>query len=289
MDSAASPNVQSWIRPFRRIEPPPQPGAIPLYSDLHPGELEEAWYQVSSVCLVRNISVPTLTPFLPDPTKATGAAVVVAPGGGFMTVNVDHEGWRVAKTLADRGIAAFVLKYRVNETPADEDAFLSFFQRRLTVRTGSVAQEPRATQDALVAIEMVRANADAWGIQPDHVGILGFSAGAMVAIKAAIDPHAAGRPSFIAPIYPSLGHEEVPNDAPPMFLAFAFDDEIFGGQDLAIVEAWRRAGRPIEFHGYERGGHGFVLGKPSTTSSLVFEQLILWMQVRGLLTVRTDH
>src|SRR3546814_15834313 len=102
------------------IETPAQPTAIELGTGPLPGATaKESWHSQYGSKFARNVTVATLTPFLPDPAKATGAAVVVAPGGGFRTLSMENEGWDVARALADRGVAAFVLKYRPHPTPAE--------------------------------------------------------------------------------------------------------------------------------------------------------------------------
>src|SRR5207302_8128070 len=109
---------------MKAIEIPAQPNAIELSTGPLPGATApEAWHSQYGSVFARNVTVATLTPFLPDPSKASGAAVIVAPGGGFRTLSMDNEGWNVARALANRGVAAFVLKYRLNQTPADLDAF----------------------------------------------------------------------------------------------------------------------------------------------------------------------
>src|SRR5690349_18347613 len=106
------------------IEIPQQPDAIELGTGPLPGAtVPESWHRQYGSMFARNVTVATLRPFLPDPSKASGAAVIVAPGGGFRTLSMENEGWNVARALADRGVAAFVLKYRLNQTPADLDAF----------------------------------------------------------------------------------------------------------------------------------------------------------------------
>ncbi|WP_443026342.1 alpha/beta hydrolase, partial [Sphingomonas sp. CCH9-E2] len=103
---------------------PAQPNAIPLGTGALPGATNpESWHSQYGSVFARNVTEATLTPFLPDPAKATGTAVIVAPGGGFRTLSMENEGWAVARALADRGVAAFVLKYRLNQTPADMAGF----------------------------------------------------------------------------------------------------------------------------------------------------------------------
>src|SRR3954447_11070436 len=106
------------------IEIPQQPDAIELGTGPLPGAtVPESWHRQYGSMFARNVTVATLRPFLPDPSKASGAAVIVAPGGGFRTLSMENEGWNVARALADNGVAAFVLKYRLNQTPADLDDF----------------------------------------------------------------------------------------------------------------------------------------------------------------------
>lgn len=103
---------------------PPQPDAIELGTGpLAGATASESWHSQYGSKFARNVTVATLTPFLPDPAKATGAAVIIAPGGGFRTLSMENEGWNVARELAKRGVAAFVLKYRLNQTPADLEEF----------------------------------------------------------------------------------------------------------------------------------------------------------------------
>src|SRR5262245_24719681 len=274
----------------RRIVAPPERGAIPL-----PGATGSAagelWDDMGGMTAVRNVTQPTLTPFLPEAGKATGAAVVVAPGGAFMLLAIDHEGWQVARWLADHGVAAFVLKYRLNSTPADDAAFTDGLNQ-LLARVGSPGAppvEPQAathpsTDDALAAIQLVRARASEWKVDPRRVGLLGFSAGAILTERVALYKDAAARPDFVAPIYPPMTAVTVPPDAPPMFTAVSADDPLFGHSGFGLVEAWRSAGRPIEFHYYDGGGHGFGMTHKNTTSDLWIDEFYAWMKARGWLS-----
>lgn len=285
--SAPAPsNARSGFN-FVRIAPPAEPGAIPLYpaDQSPPRKPTERWAAMGGQRFVRNVTRPTITPFLPDLASATGAAVIVAPGGGYMMLSMDNEGWPVARWLAEHGIAAFVLKYRLNETPDDEQAFQRAFGERMSgIAKGEPPPlEPRAVKDALRAIQMVRSQASKWAIDPARVGMIGFSAGARTALQAALSPIAEERPAFFASIYGSMAAVPVPHDAPPMFNALALDDPLYGRMGFGIVESWQKAGRPVEFHAYEKGSHGFGLGRPGTTTTLVMEQFHAWLKSRGLL------
>ena len=278
---------------FKPIAAPAEPGAIPLYTGVAPGSESstavERWNLMGNgQRVVRNVVRPTLTPFLPDPKKATGAAVIVSPGGGFKMLAMDNEGWPVARWFASQGIAAFVLKYRVNETPADEAGFMremgAVFAAALSGQGGRPdVKEPRATADALQALKMVRAGAAKWRIDPARVGMIGFSAGAMTTLNASLVSDVQARPAFIGYIYGPMVAIAVPPDAPAMFAALALDDGLFGRQGFGIVESWHKAKRPVELHAYERGDHGFGMGLAGTTTTGVMPQFRAWLASRGLL------
>jgi acetyl esterase/lipase len=219
---------------------------------------------------VRNVTQPTLTVFLPPAERATGTAVVVCPGGAHHALAIDHEGADLAEWLADRGIAAFLLKYRLLASPASD----AEFERRFW----QILSEPELLPDLLTpehlavvradgqrAVATVRARAGEWGVAADRIGIMGFSAGGSVAIAVGLEHDAASRPDFVAGVYAGVWEElRVPPDAPPMFLAFATDDQIgerIVGASVRVYEAWRHAGRPVELHAYATGGHGFGMNR----------------------------
>ncbi|MGE3690220.1 MAG: alpha/beta hydrolase [Novosphingobium sp.] len=275
---------------FQRIDPVIDPAAIPLYPGMKPGKLAERWNMMfGAQRVVRNVTVPTLTPVLPNPALATGAAVIVIPGGGFKFVSMDNEGWPVARWLADRGIAAFILKYRTNETPDAEADLAAAFRAMITsaasAKPGEIAkiEEPRATEDALAALAMVRRRAGEWKVDPARLGIIGFSAGAMTALNAARAADPAARPAYFGYIYGPMARIEVTPDAPPMFAALAIDDPLFGKHGFGIVDAWREAKRPVELHVYQKGSHGFGLGMKGTTTTAMIEQYRLWLESNGWL------
>lgn len=273
------------------VAAPAEDGAIPLYGDQTPGTAaSEIWTRTGNApdLTVRNVTRPTLTPFLPDPAKATGAAVIVAPGGAFMILAMEHEGWRVARALADRGIAAFVLKYRLHPTPSDErEASRHIAQQVMhavaTPMTGDLLGKSMAPADAAAALALVRRDATRWGIDPQRVGMIGFSAGAMTARRVALDAQPGARPAFIGYIYGPQEAEPVPADAPPLFDALALDDPLFPADGFPIAAAWRAARRPVEIHAYQKGSHGFGLGRPGTTTTLMIDQFTAWLQMQGFL------
>lgn len=269
---------------------PAEPGAIPLYGDQTPGSAgSETWSKMGGMALmVRNVTRPTLTPVLPDPAMATGAAVVIAPGGAFMGLAMDHEGWAVARALAARGIAAFVLKYRLVPTPKD-DTEAGHFMGTMMMKEighpmdGALLHQSLAPTDARAALAMVRAGAGKWHIDPARVGIIGFSAGAMTARRVAIDAPPAERPAFVGYIYGPQDTEAVPADAPPLFGAIAWDDQLFPGKGFAFESDWHAAKRAVELHVYQQGGHGFGLGAPGTTNSLLIDEFTTWLKAQHFL------
>ena len=283
---------------FTQMDPPPP---LPGETRLWPGEAAigtgEAW-SGGGVTIVRNVTVPTLTPFLPEPDKATGAGVIIAPGGAFFLLAIDHEGWALARWLQSQGIAAFVLKYRIRPTPASPEAFAAEMPR-LTPPPSPPGQAAggalppvmrdavtMATDDAQQAMRMVKARAAEWNVDPDRVGFLGFSAGAMTSLSLAVRNDPETRPAFVAPIYGRVNTPdyEVPDAPPPMFAAMAADDELFGTTDFGLIPAWQAQGGDVEFHLYDKGAHGFGFpGRPGTTTLHWGEAFVGWMKARGLL------
>src|SRR6188768_2148027 len=223
--------------PKTPIEAPAEPNAIPLGTGGVEGQTaKETWYKQWGDPFVRNVSRATLTPFLPDPAKANGAAVIVAPGGAFRILSMGNEGWEVAQALNERGVAAFVLKYRLLPTAPDWAEFSR--GNPLTAPTPGAqpgtapARSPTALplEDATAAFRLVRARATEWHIDPKRIGMMGFSAGAGTTMAATLESKEI-KPAFIAPIYGRQSAVEVPPDAPPMFVAVAADDPLFGNND----------------------------------------------------------
>jgi len=276
--------------PMYPMEAPPEPNAITLGTGGVEGSTaSESWFRQWGDPMARNVTTATLTPFLPDPDKATGAAVIVAPGGGFMWLSMGNEGWEVAEALRARGVAAFVLKYRLRPTPER----LEDFERGMNELFASAGRRGPGSdplladqvEDATAAFALVRARAQEWGVDPDRIGMMGFSAGAGTTMATTLQAPET-RPAFIAPIYGGMGEVDVPTDAPPMFVALAADDPLFAGRGFGLIESWRAAGRPVEFHYYQNGGHGFGLGNPDRTSNIWFDAFMHWIEVNGFLEAR---
>jgi acetyl esterase/lipase len=243
-----------------------------------------------------NVVAPTLTVYLPDPAIATGTAVIIAPGGAFRYLTIDNEGYAVARWLVARGIAGLVLKYRVTETPADQVGGRAPGGRATTAAPGAPAirggsgggnmdeNGKAGIADGIQAIKVARQHAREWGIAPDRIVFAGFSAGAMVTTGALLQPDAAARPNYAAPIYggPFGVIPEIPKDLPPIFLAYAQDDALAGNAVGRFTEALKTAGYKPELHVFSAGGHGFGMSKKGTTSDHWIDEFYYWLEAQGL-------
>lgn len=264
---------------------PDQPGAIVLGTGPLPeAKVMESWHSQYGSQFARNVTIATLTPFLPDKAKATGAAVIVAPGGGFRTLSMQNEGWDVAKALNAKGVAAFVLKYRLNQTPASLEEFANPASRPPRPGAGANPAEYLAPQiaDANAAFKLVRSRASEWGVDPTKIGMIGFSAGAMLTMSTTLYSSEA-KPAFIGNVYGPLTAVKVPENAPPLFIALAADDPLFANAGFGLIESWKAAKVPVEFHYYEQGGHGFGMYPKETTSTGWFENFASWLRMRGFI------
>jgi acetyl esterase/lipase len=270
------------------IPAPDLPPSIPLGAPAAKGGPGEQWELFHGERIIRNVTSATLTPILPNPGRATGAAVIVAPGGGFVMLSIDNEGYAVAHWLADHGVAAFVLKYRLRETPREPSGFFAAMSTMMShaARSADPAIEtpPAAVADAQAAVRLVRARAGSFGVDPARIGFVGFSAGAMTALALALNDDKADRPDFFASIYGPMGPRTVPADAPAAFLAVALDDPLMArGKSLGLIDSWRASGRPVEVHLYQQGGHGFGMSHIKAAPALWIEEFYAWMKDRGVL------
>jgi acetyl esterase/lipase len=274
-----------------------RPEVIPVWPDGVPAtetesqQEQESIYiprfnnRISTLKVVRNVPRPTLTAFLPDPPVANGSAVIVCPGGGFHFLPIDNEGTDVAQWLTTRGVAAFVLRYRLLPTAARDKDFVQQVRQPDWEQIKSHA--PRAVMDGKQAMRVVRERAATWGIDPQRIGVLGFSAGGVVATGVATQYEADSRPNFAALLYSPVWQDlAVAADAPPLFLAFANDDPAFSliwDGILLLYPAWKAAGHPIELHAYSKGGHGFGMTQQGLPSDHWIERFGEWLQVQSFL------
>lgn len=215
--------------------------------------------------VVRYVSEPTLTVYPAPAEKNTGTAVIVAPGGGYVLLAIDKEGYDVAQWLNSFGVTGIVLKYRVRPDP----------QKGMGLRMdpgiwGAILSDGKR------AVRTVRARAAEWGIRPDRIGMIGFSAGSHLTASVTLnsdpgdesspDPieRVSCRPDFIGLLYGAFAQwpEELPT-LPPLFMMQANDDRLFADPEatwIRFVKTWTQAGVPFEVHHYAKGGHGFGMG-----------------------------
>ena len=257
--------------------------------------------------VITNVSDPTLTAFLPDATRATGAAVVIAPGGALRALAFDDEGVKVAKWLNERGIAGFVLKYRTLQldpaaprlpvpgisgtTPPRQE--LAIVKANANPAPGDAALTKvleLAVADAEAALRLVRRRAADWHIDPARIGIMGFSAGGGVAVGTALAPKSDASPDFLVSLYgPSLQDVDVPAYAPPLFIAVGSSHFNVTNGCLALFAAWHSAGKPAEIHVYDGVTAGFGMRKQGLPVDAWTERLYEWLLERGLTRPVSDN
>ncbi len=250
------------------------------------GKTGDETYRFSGdLLIVSNIHRPSVTLYLPPKGKTTGAGVIVAPGGGFSEEWITNEGYRVADWLSQRGIAAFVLKYRLpkakGSTYTTEDDSLPDIQR---------------------AIRLVRSRAAEWRVDPDRVGVIGFSAGGFLAgfagaryddpVKHPVDSidQLSAKPAFMALMYgtpfaaPMRANAKITKDLPPVFLCAGSDDRISASYP-DVFKAMKEAGVSVELHMFAGTGHGFAIQLGVPPASQVWPDLFrTWLFERGFLT-----
>jgi acetyl esterase/lipase len=264
-----------------RAQQPVTPAVIPLWANGAPGfEARRAEPEQHKDWWYKNIHNPSLTVFLPPPGKANGTAVVIAPGGGHRELVFDPEGVEPARYLASLGITAFALKYRLFREPGSKYTF------------------ENTAEDIRRAMRTVRARAAEWNIDPQRIGVMGWSAGGEVAALVAYPPgsgdpaskdpveRASARPNFQILIYPGGDGipDRIPTNAPPLFLLGAADDEYVANVLFDITRKYHDAGASLETHIYAQGKHAFNMGQRSQYVSIRHwpERLTEWLADRGL-------
>jgi acetyl esterase/lipase len=267
---------------------------IPLYPGTAPGSTQENYQEKQyfsktwDTDVVANVTKPSLTVFKPSPELRNGTAVVICPGGGFMALSINSEGYDVAKYMAAKGVTAFVLKYRLAHTGDDAtQEFGPLFADRPKFEEMLKQILPLAVADGLAAVTYVRQHASELGVSPDRVGIIGFSAGGTVTAAVAFHYAPEGRPAFVAPVYAGgkmFRDAPVPTDAPPMFVAAATDDGLGLAPDsVALYEKWTSANKSAELHMYAKGGHGFGMRKQNLPTDHWIDRFADWLELQGWL------
>lgn len=249
-----------------------------LWPGTAPGS--EAWTQQEQTfpntpvgTVVLNVVTPTLTAYLPDRSKANGSAIIIAPGGYCVALAISAEGTDVARKLQERGIAAFVLKYRIIEKKQ---------QGVPQVDMDSACKYGMA--DGIQAVKVLREHAAQFGISPTRVGFIGFSAGGMIASAALLQSDPAARPDFAALVYgaPFGVMPTIPKNLPPVFMAWAQDDPIARDAVAKFYDVLVSAGNKPEAHIFASGGHGFALKNQGTTSDRWTDDFFSWFDAEHL-------
>jgi acetyl esterase/lipase len=267
---------------------------IPLYPGTPPGSTPENYPEKDYFSklwdteIVSNVTKPSLTVFKPSAATKNGTAAVICPGGGFMALSITSEGTDVAKYLTERGVTTFVLKYRIAHTGEDAaQEFATLFNDHEKFRDTVGKVIPLSIADGAAAIAYVKQHATEFGVLPDRVGVIGFSAGATVATGATLHPAAGGAPAFLAAIYGAASMFKdvpVPSDAPPLFIAAATDDNLGLAPDsVALYQKWVDAHKSAELHMYAKGGHGFGARKHNIPTDHWIDRLADWLTLEGFL------
>ena len=245
----------------------------------------EYYSEIWQTQVVTNVAKATIEVFQPDASDRTDTAVIIAPGGGLYAHSIESEGRDVARWLASNGITAFVLKYRL--VPTGEDGVAQIGQEWSTdyqIVLGKVDKVlPLSIQDGLNAVKYVRTNAEDYGIDPNKIGFMGFSAGGAVTLGVSYSYDASSRPSFIVPVYPWTDAItlQTPNvDAPPMIIVCASDDELgLAKGAIELYESYFDAEKNVALHMYSQGKHGFGMKQQGLPSDQWLERVHEWMKV----------
>jgi len=233
-----------------------------------------------------NVVNPTLTVFPADPTNANGTAVVICPGGAFFQLSMGGEGADVARWLNNKGVTCFVLKYRLVEAKTDDPMREAFTRGDLGPIVAPIV--PLAMADGLAAIDYVRKHAKDYGVNPQRIGIIGFSAGGTVASSVAYNYKPETRPDFVGTVYLAyswtLKTNGVPADAPPMFILGTTDDQLkLASHSVDLYRDWTAAKKPAELHMFAKGGHGFGMRKQNLPADGWIERFADWLDQQGFM------
>ena len=255
---------------------------IRLYSGKAPGSENWTWKEQNLGGYLRDVT-DDFNGFCS--LKPNGIAVIIAPGGGFHYLVYELEGTAVAKKLNEKGITAFVLKYRlVHEDPAHP-----YYNKMMETKNFKMLDSVSAPviklalQDALTAIKYVRQHAAEYKIDSDKIGFMGSSAGGTIAMSVAYNALEESRPNFVSVLYCAndIIGSKVPSVRTPIFIACASDDEFgFAAHSVQIYSKWLEANQPVELHMYERGGHGFIMKKQNLPCDTWLERFTDWLSMQ---------
>ena len=247
------------------------------------GKEKEYYSDIWQTQVVTNVSEPTLEVFTPQ--KPNGTSVIIAPGGGLYALSINSEGKEVAKWLVEKGITAFVLKYRLVPTGTDgvkeitEESTTN--PQRIMDRVGAVL--PLSIEDGLAAITYVRNNASKYNIDPQKIGFMGFSAGGAVTMGVTYSYDESNKPNFIVPVYPwttALPVQPAPQNAPPMLIVCATDDPLgLAAGSVELYSSWLKANKNAALHMYSKGGHGFGMKKQNLPSDNWIQLFYDWSEL----------
>ncbi len=231
-----------------------------------------------NITVLKNTSTASLTIIRPPEGRANGSAMIILPGGAFGALAWDIEGTEVGEYLADLGITAFVLKYRVRDPNWKMMLSLPFKGVLGAIEPGRAA----AADDAKQALAYVRDRAAEFGLDQDRVGMIGFSAGAITVLRVLKETDDSIRPDVAASIYGMMFDDDILPKQTPLLVAVARDDASID-ESREIHSHWLNSGAPVEFYEFEDGGHGFGLGQPGTDSEAFAPLLAKWLQAQNFI------
>ena len=275
-----------------------QQTVIQLYNGAAPGSESWTWNEAENdnnawkTKAVYNVSHPTLTVFTPEEGTANGTSVIICPGGGFHALSINSEGFDVAKWLVKKGVTCFVLKYRIaHSKTTDPVAEMSAISGTKQFDEENAAVIPLGIADGRAAIAYVRKHADEMKLDPNRIGIMGFSAGGTVTASSAFNYTSENKPNFIAPVYAFFPREmwgAVAVDAPPAFIVAASDDALgLAPHSVDLYNQWLTTKHEAELHMYSKGGHGFGMRVQNLPSDKWIERFGDWLNTKGLLAKST--
>ncbi|NKI32901.1 alpha/beta hydrolase [Croceivirga thetidis] len=253
-----------------------------------PNSEKEYFSKIWQTEVVTNVSKPTMEVFRPTPDNNNGTSVIIAPGGGLYALSIESEGNMVAKWLNEKGITAFVLKYHLVPTGDDGVADISklAMENPEEIREKVTMVMPYSIQDGLNAIKHVRKNANEYGVNPNRIGFMGFSAGGAVTMGIGYNYTESTRPDFLVPVYfwtDAMPVQPPKPDMPPMVIICATDDPLgLAKGSIDLYTSMLEAKKPVALHMYAKGGHGFGMRPQGLPSDTWIERFYEWSVSQGL-------